>query len=143
MGPNPPFPPLEERHEASRRAYLARDLQGYMGHFAPDLVYTQADGKTITLAQLSSQVSQQLQRFSSADWVSKVESEERNGDTVVEVITQKGTFNATAFGLIHRAWEFERRGRYTWRVHEGRWRVAEVEVLEEKISAAKTRFGFR
>ena len=137
----PTFPPIEERHEASRRAYLARDLAGYMGHFAPDLVYTQADGKTITLAQLSSQVAEQLRRFSTADWTSRVESEERNGDTVVEVISQKGTFTATAFGIIHRAWDFERRGRYTWKPLDGRWRIVEVRVLEEKISTARTRFG--
>jgi len=112
-----------------------------MGHFAPDLVYTQADGKAITLAQLSGQVADQLHRFSAADWTSRVESEERNGDTVIEVIAQKGTFTATAFGVIHRAWDFERRGRYVWRVHEGRWRIAEVRVLEEKISTARTRLG--
>ena len=114
-----------------------------MGPFAPDLAYRQANGAVITLAQLSSQVADQLRRFSAADWTSRVESEERNGDTVVEVIAQKGTFTATAFGVIHRAWDFERRGRYTWKALDGRWRIVEVHVLEEKISGAGIRMGRR
>jgi hypothetical protein len=114
-----------------------------MAHFAPDLAYHQADGKVIGLDQLSAQVREQLRRFTSADWTSRVESEERNGDRVTEVIAQKGIFVATAFGFIHRTWAFERRGRYTWKVLDGRWRIAEVHVLEERISSAGTRFGKR
>ena len=139
----PAFPSIEERHDASRRFYRARDLSGYMSFFAPDLVYRQANGTMIDLQQLSNQVADQLRRLGTADWTSRVESEERANDSVVEVVTQNGIFVATAFGVIHRAWRFERRGRYTWRVHEGRWRIAEVQVLEERIQSAGFQFGRR
>ena len=134
---------MDERHEASRRFYRARDLAGYMSLFAPDLAYRQANGATIDLKQLTNQVADQLRRLGAADWTSRVESEERANDSVVEVITQNGIFVATAFGVVHRAWRFERRGRYTWRVHEGRWRIAEVQVLEERIQSAGFQFGRR
>jgi len=138
-----PFPPAAERHEASRRLYLARDLQGYMSFFAPDLTYRRAGGESVTLTQLTRDVAEQFRRFDSADWSSRTESEERDGDRVIEIVIQSGTFGATAFGLLRREWKLERRARYMWKVHEGRWRIAEVHVLEERLTGSGLKFGRR
>ncbi|PYV10590.1 MAG: hypothetical protein DMG07_20845 [Acidobacteria bacterium] len=56
----PPFPSIAERHDASRRFFLARDLPGYMSFFTPDLAYRQANGKVITLQQLTHDVEEQF-----------------------------------------------------------------------------------
>ena len=139
----PPFPSIAERHEASRRQYLARDLAGYMAHFSPDLEYRQANGDVVRLEELTRQVADQFRRLGTAEWISRVESEERASDHVTEVVSMTGTFVATAFGFIHRLWRLERRARYTWRVHEGRWRIAHVHVLEERVVGAGMRLGPR
>ena len=138
---SPPFPSAAERHDASRRLYLARDLEGYMAFFAPDLAYRRAGGESVTLPQLTRDVADQFRRFATVDWTSRVESEERNGDRVIEIVSQNGTFGATAFGLLHREWKLERRARYTWKVHEGTWRIAEVQVLEERLTGSGLKFG--
>lgn len=139
--PAPAFPPAAERHEESLRLYRARDLQGYMSFFAPDLSYRQANGETLNLAQLTAQVATQLRNMSSADWTSRVDSEQRDGDRIAETVAQSGTYVATAFGFVHRTWRFERRARYTWKIHEGAWRIAAVEVLEERMTDEGIRFG--
>jgi hypothetical protein len=141
MSAPPPFPPIAERHEESRRRYRARDLQGYMSFFAPDLSYRQANGQTVNFAQLSAQVATQLRNMSAADWTARVDSEERDGDRITETVTQNGTYVATAFGFLHRTWRFERRAKYTWKVHEGAWRIASVEVVEERMTDEGIRFG--
>ena len=138
-----PFPPVAERHEESRRLYQARDLEGYMAFFTPDLAYRQANGATIDRQRLRSDVAQQFHRVASVDWISQVESEERAQDRVIEVVHQTGAFITSAFGLIHRVWRLDRRGRYTWKVHEGRWRIAEVHVLDERIVGDGLNFGLR
>src|SRR5258705_6659404 len=139
----PPFPSIAERHEASRRQYLARDIAGYMAHFSPDLEYRQANGDVVRLEQLTRQVADQFRRLGTAEWISRVESEERAPDHVIEVVRMTGTFLATAFGFIHRLWRLERRARYTWRVHEGHWRISEVHVLEERVVGEGFKFGRR
>src|SRR5882672_11617493 len=139
----PPFPSVAERHDASRRLYLARDLPGYMSFFTPDLAYRQANGKVITLQQLSHHVEEQFRRIGAVDWISRVESEERSPTQITEVVHQTGTAVTSAFGLLHRVWRLDRRGRYTWKVHDGRWRIAAVDVLEERINGAGMRFGRR
>jgi hypothetical protein len=136
-----PFPPAAERHEASRRLYLARDLEGYMAFFAPDLIYRRAGGESLTLAQLTRDVADQFRRFNSANWTSRSESEERDGDRIIEIVSQSGTFGVTAFGILRREWKLERRARYTWKVYEGRWRIAEVQVLEETLTGSGLKFG--
>jgi hypothetical protein len=137
----PPFPPIAERHEESLRRYRARDLQGYMSFFAPNLSYLQANGETIHLGQLTAQVATQLRNMGSADWTSRVDSEQQDGDRITETVTQNGTYVATAFGFLHRTWRFERRARYTWKVHEDAWRIAAVEVLEERLTDEGIQFG--
>jgi len=137
----PPFPSAAERHEASRRLYLARDLNGYMDHFTPDLVYRQADGNALNREQLTRQVADQFRRLSAADWISRVESEDRVSDRIEEVVRQTGTFVTSAFGLVHRLWKLERRARYTWKMHAGRWRICDVHVIEESLVGAGLKFG--
>jgi hypothetical protein len=139
----PPFPSVAERHDASRRLYVARELVGYMSFFSPDLAYRQANGKVVGLRQLTNDVEEQFRRLGAVDWVSRVESEERSPDQVIEVVSQTGTIVTTAFGLLHRMWRLDRRGRYTWRVHDGRWRIAQVDVLEERVVGAGFKFGRR
>src|SRR3954470_305384 len=138
-----PFPSIAERHDKSRALYRTRDLAGYMAFFTPDLVYRQANGEALDRNQLQTSVASQLRNMSAADWTSRLESEERDADRVIETITQSETYVATAFGFLHRSWRFERRARYTWKVHEGQWRIAEVQVLEERMTDAGTRFGRR
>lgn len=137
----PTFPPAAERHETSRRLYLAKDLQGYIDLFAPDVAYKQANGTTITRDQLARNVADQFHKLGTAEWTSEVESEDRKPDEVVETVRQTGVFVATAFGFLHRVWRLERRGRYTWRVQDGLWKIAAVEVLEEKLTSEGTKLG--
>jgi len=137
----PSFPSAAERHEESRRLFLARDLTRYMSLFAPDLIYRQRNGEVIDRNQLSKHVATQFDRLGAVNWSSDVEAEERGEDRVVETVKQTASFATSAFGLLHRTWRFERRGRYTWKVHEGRWRIAEVQVLEERVVGTGWKLG--
>jgi hypothetical protein len=112
-----------------------------MDLFTPDLAYKQANGATLGRDQLARNVADQFHKLDTAEWTSQVESEERTPDAITETVRQTGTFVATAFGFIHRVWRLERRGRYTWRLRDNQWKIAAVEVLEEKMTGEKTKFG--
>jgi hypothetical protein len=114
-----------------------------MAIFAPDLIYHQADGKTINLQRLTKDVARQFRSQGDADWTFTLHDQVHEGGVVVETVAQSGWFAATAFGLLHRVWLLERQGRYVWKLHDGRWCIGEVTILREKVTPAGFQFGLR
>ncbi len=139
----PPLPPVSERHSANKAAFLSRDLEAYMRPFAATLRYQQADGRIIDRETLRSQVAKQLKTVTLADWTFRVTDTTPTADGVIETGEQLGWIASTAFGILHRIWHLERRGKYTWHESLVGWQITKVEILEESVRGAGFQLGWR
>ena len=120
---------------------MRRDLVAYRDLFAPGLTYRQADGIVVDRDRLMRQVGAQFRRLSRVHSAFVREHIEADGDQAIEVLTQKASVGSTAFLVVHRTWELTRKGRYTWRKHDGRWLIEAVEVLEEHVGPGRFSIG--
>ena len=132
---------LDAMHDRASRALACRDLAAYRDLMAPNLKYRQIDGRTIDRNRLMRDVAVQFRRLNRLESSFSREHIEIGEDRATETLTQSGSVGATAFLVVHRSWDFTRKGRYTWRKSQGRWMIEEVEVLEEQVSPGRFRFG--
>jgi ketosteroid isomerase-like protein len=133
---------LDAAHARAQHAFSTKDLAAYMAMFAPDLRYTQLNGKTIGRDELARDVTHQLRTVRSAESSFSRASLEPSDSGAVEVVVQNITADVDAFwGLVHRHWQMQRKGRYVWKKTDNVWQIAEVRVLEERIVDSKIRFG--
>jgi hypothetical protein len=134
---------LDDAHAAARRAYAARDVAAYVETFHPELEYTQRDGRTIGRDQLALDIRTQLERVEAASTEFQRERIEVGADAATETLEQRATYQVRAFGVLHRSWEVQRKGRYEWTLLLGRWRLRRVTVLEERVRPLRTWLGHK
>lgn len=134
---------IHELHQASRAAFLARDLVSYMSVFADDLRYHQQDGRTIGHQQLSRNVRDQFSRISAVDWSYLTESIETSLDEVLETAHQWGYVATSAFGFLHHLWSLQRRGQYRWRQTNKGWQIIEATVITERVLHHSSQFAWK
>ena len=126
---------LDLRHAEAQRAYKKRDVESYRQILSPDLKYTQADGRTIGLDQLLSDVRDQFSRFKDVGSKYERESIERHtAGHVTETLTQTAWAELTVLFFFKRRWEVVRRGEYTWSKTSNGWRMVAVLILHEAVS---------
>jgi len=134
---------LDEMHAEARAAFERRDLARYREVFAPQLKYQQADGRVIDRQRLMRDVGAQFRRLSWSRSSFVREHIEIGEDHATEVLNQTASGGVTVFFILHRTWHITRRGRYIWGKEAGRWRIEEVQVLEERVSPGRFHVGFR
>ena len=126
---------LDMLHRSAKEVYRARDISAYQEYFTADLVYIQADGQSIGREQLMRDVRNQLKQHKAFESVMTRESIEINDDgTITQVASQSGFYSVSVFYFFTKKWKTERKGVYTYRKSEKRWRICAVEVLSEAIS---------
>src|SRR5262249_23733649 len=104
---------LDAAHDRARRAYRDREAAAYIDAFHTELKYTQCDGRTISREQLAQDLWVQLAKVRTATSEFQRESLDSNGaEQATETLVQQGRFEIRAFGIVHREWTFQRRGRY-------------------------------
>jgi len=129
---------LDRLHSSAKEAYAARDISSYQEYFTADLVYIQADGKSIGREQLMRDISKQIKQHKAVDSTMNRESIEINDDgTITQVVQHRGSYSVSVFYLFTKKWKLERKGVYTYRKTENGWRICSVEVLSETISSFK------
>jgi len=134
---------LDAMHDMSKTAFERGDFAAYRDVFAPDLKYRRADGRVVGRDDLVRDVRTQFGRHRLKRSALVRETLDVDGDRATEVVTRTVTAGATAFLVVHRTWEYVVKGRYTWRKLEGRWRIEEIDVLEQRVRPGRCSFGFR
>ena len=124
---------LDARHAAAAAAFSKRDIAAYREIFSAQLRYEPNGGSVIDRSRLMDDVQAQFRKMGRAGSTFVRENLAIEGDHVCETLIQKAWFEASAFVLVRRRWQVERRGRYTWIVEDGRWRILHVRVLDEHI----------
>ena len=132
---------LDARHAAAAAAFSNRDIAAYRDIFSAQLRYEPNGGSVIDRSRLMDDVQAQFRKMGRAGSNFVREDLTVEGDHVCETLIQKAWFEASAFVLVRRRWHLERRGRYTWMVEDGRWRILHVRVLDEHIRSTWT-IGF-
>jgi hypothetical protein len=105
-------------------------------------LYTRG-GPTHDRNRLHKNVARQFKSVTGASWRFARESFQATGTEVSESLIQTGWIATTAFDIIHRLWQLERRGLYTWRRTNDRWQISAVEVNSERVASAGFQFGWR
>ena len=134
---------LDAMHAAAKDAFERRDFAAYRELFTPGLTYRRADGKVVGRDDLMRDAVEQSRRYRRMRSSIMRESLEVDGDRAVEVATRTVRVGATAFFVVHRCFEYVIRGRYTWRRADGRWRIEEIQVLEQRVALGRFSFGLR
>src|SRR5438034_2560072 len=98
-------------HARAKSAFESRDLAVYRDMFAPVLKYHQPDGRTIDRDRLMRDVAAQFHRLSRFQSSFVRDHIEFGEDRATEILTQTGSVGATAFLIVHRTWNFTRKGR--------------------------------
>ena len=124
---------LDARHAAAAAAFSNRDIATYREIFSAKLRYEPNDGSVIDRSRLMDDVQAQFRKMGRAGSTFVREDLTVEGDHVSETLIQKAWFEASSFVLVGRKWHVERRGRYTWTVEDGHWRILHVRVLDEHI----------
>jgi hypothetical protein len=132
---------LDERHTAARIAFARRDINAYTDVFCAGLEYRQADGIVIGRSRLMRDVATQFKRLSKVDFSFRREEIEVSDGAATETVTQIVSAEASAFGFVRRLWRVSRRGRYTWLMRDGVWKIAGVHILSEEVLSGGWRFG--
>jgi hypothetical protein len=103
--------------------------------FSPYVTYKRLNGTTLSYGELTNDVERQMHVIPSIK-ISRIrESYENRDDSIVEVVTQNTTMNASAFFLLTRIIEMTRRGRYVWTKTVDGWRIAAVEILHDNVKS--------
>ena len=131
---------LDERHFAASRAFAAKDIGAYQALFSENLQYSPVDGKVIDRERLMRNVRAQFKTLQQAQSRFAREDSIVVGDEVEETLLQIAVAEAAAFGFVRRLWRIERRGRYTWAMEDGQFRIVRVRVSSEKVEG-RWRFG--
>lgn len=134
---------LDRRHRVSWDAFDAQDLDAYMDFFAPELIWTGIDGRTIDFATLRQQVRSQFERGIKRTATSyEREAVSLDGEQVIETLTQTSDVTLNAFGVLRRDIALQRRGSYRWSQQSGTWRVAEARVTSETLKTNRWRLAW-
>jgi Domain of unknown function (DUF4440) len=134
---------LDAMHDMSRTAFERGDFAAYRDVFSPDLKYRRADGRVVNRDSLVRDARIQYARYRLARTSIVREALDVEDDRATETVTRTVTAGATAFFVLHRTWEYVVKGRYTWRKVEDRWRIEEIEVLEQRVRPGRFSFGLR
>src|SRR3990172_486514 len=124
---------LDKVHARAKAAFGAKDLDGYMAAFSPDLAYKQVNGKIIYYDQLKIDIASQFARVSRVESSFTREQIEWAGSEVVEHLTQTAIAEEKIFLVFTRKWQVHRRGLYTWSKSNLGWVISKVEVVEESV----------
>lgn len=134
---------LDRRHRVSWDAFDAQDLVAYMDFFAPELVWTGIDGRTIDFATLRQQVRGQFERgIKRTATTYEREAVSLDGEQVIETLTQTSDVTLNAFGVLRRDIALQRQGSYRWSQQSGTWRVAEARVTSETLKTKRWRLAW-
>jgi len=124
---------LDARHADAAAAWASRDLGAYCALFSAGLQYRQTDGQVIDRARLMRDVKAQFDRLDFAESRYTREALVAEGAEATETLLQTILARASAFGILHRSWRIERRGRYDWSIEDGQWKILRVRVLSEEV----------
>lgn len=132
---------IDSTRRRTFEAYAARDLGTYLDMYAPGATYRDARGVVAQREKLGRDTAAEwtVVRSPKADW--RRESWSMQDDGLREIVRQQ--LSAVVHGLLFfkRDVEIERRVEYTWRQVDGRWRVVEAVVLDERRAQSPLRFG--
>jgi hypothetical protein len=126
---------LDARHAEAIAAFDHRDIKAYSDLFSDSLRYERSDGKVIGKSQLMRDVKAQFRRLSRAKSSFVRDSSIVEGRNVAETLNQHVVCEASAFGFVRRRWSLERRGRYTWTLEDGHWRIIDVRISDEQLGS--------
>ena len=124
---------LDAIHIAANGAFERGDFDAYREFFTPDLSYRRADGRVVGRDSMMRDARTQFRRHRARQKSIVRETLDVDGDRVTEVVIRTATACGTAFFVVHRVFEYVVRGQFTWRKVDGRWRIAEIEVLEQRV----------
>jgi hypothetical protein len=142
-GPDIVAAELKAIHQRAKEAFQRKDLAAYMEVFSPTLTYKQPDGKVIGRDRLTRQVKEQLDALGSVESSYECESLQVESDRTTEILRQTASTEMVHLSVIRRRWHLVRRARYVWKRVDSEWQIAEVEVLEERVTPAGLRIGLR
>ena len=126
---------LDAAHSAAIDAYTKKDIDTYRCCFTPQLQYTQADGKTIGLDRLMSDVKAQFDRVHSLGTSYDRKAVKRHSaDHVTETLQQSTWIKMRVFVFFTRHWSIVRSGDYTWLKVGDRWKLDQVVVHSESVT---------
>jgi hypothetical protein len=134
---------LDEMHAQLMGALARKDRHAYRDVFSPELTYRHLDGRVIDRDRLMREVAGQFRYYRKYHWSIVRESIVAEEGRAVEILAGRGHVVVSGFFIVHRIWRLTRRGRYVWKKEEGRWRISEVEVLEEQIREGPIRLKLR
>ena len=127
---------LDARHAEAAAAFNGRNIEAYSDLFSENLQYERSDGKVISKSQLMRDVKAQFRKLDKAESSFVRQDLRVDGGNVSEKLIQQAVCEASAFGFIRRAWSLERRGRYTWAMEDGQWRIIHVRVSHEQVGSS-------
>jgi hypothetical protein len=127
---------VDSRHADARAAFNARNIEAYRDLFSEDLRYERTDGKVIDKSQLMRDVQAQFRRVNRADSSFVRHDLVVDDGNVSETLIQHAVVEASAFRFVRRTWSLERRGRYTWALEDGQWRIIQVTVADEHVRSS-------
>lgn len=126
---------IDLARQASREAFVRRDIRDYMKVYASDLEYVQTDGETLRRVQFERGVDKQLRDLNSVDSMTfDVEERHVEGKEVVELVRTCTQATIIALLVVVRTMKVERLQRIRWIQTRGGWKVKRVDVLEEQTT---------
>jgi hypothetical protein len=132
--------------DAARRsmfdAYRARDLDAFMDGYTRDVRYTTLEGRVDDWARLRRDTSAEwlVVRTPQAEW--RRQSWSMQDGRLSEVIDHEISAVVHGWFVFKRTQTLRRRTAYDWRFVDGRWRMAELRVLEEDRRSSPFELGF-
>jgi hypothetical protein len=134
---------LDAMHAMAKEVFERGDFDAYRDLFSPDLKYRRADGKVVGRDDLLRDARAQFHRYRRTQSSIVRETLDVEGESATEIVTRTVSVIATAFFVVHRNFKYVVKGRFTWKQFEGRWRIEEIDVLEQRVRLGRFSFGLR
>lgn len=124
---------IDQSHLKANQALQNKEFASYMNIFSDDLTYKQMNGKSINKGQLSNDTHKYFARIISySNNYERIHFSMEN-DFFIEKLVQKATVTIRVFLFFSKKFKVEREGIYKWKKVDNVWKIAEVEIVNEKI----------
>lgn len=124
---------IDQSHLKANQALQNKEFASYMNIFSDDLIYKQMSGKSINKGQLSNDTHKYFARIISySNNYERIHFSMEN-DFFIEKLVQKATVTIRVFLFFSKKFKVEREGIYKWKKVDNVWKIAEVEIVNEKI----------
>ncbi|WP_438424732.1 hypothetical protein [Aquimarina macrocephali] len=134
MNTNTTLKEIDNIHSLAIESANQKNLSGYMSVFADELLYKQLDGKIIGKKQLTKDTKKYFSRISSTKSSYKRIDSKLEAYKFSETLIQEAEVTIRIFIFFRKKWKVSRKGIYNWSIINGKWKITEVDVLEEQIN---------